>query len=441
MPLPETFKDACGDIVDRRDRASKPDTINLATVTYTIGMLRRFLREILSASAIFLLLATTAPGDTVKLRGKPAFEHVRVVRLENGRLIFEGVSRQFLRKPLDDVSWIEIDDQPAFSDAERAAARRDISAVAAYGRAADSVAAPRWVRDLARVRLIRRFDTPDWFAETNAAYLQLCESNPDLASAYRPTAAPYTEPTSLAGPLRATLHALDGPLPPAGRTLVRAHALDLALLANVQPLPEQLGLAPTVADSEATSQPSPAPADSPQAAQPGSAGLLAELERQPAASPAPAAASEERGPALRLPADALVLRAARAALDHDDPSAAEGLLRRAEPFVASADARAVALLRARLLLAGGDAARAADALMRLTEPPETDATAAAACYYVGLAHEALQRPEVARRLYRRALASPLLPADLRQAAELRSARLGDDDATAGPTVNPTDDDD
>lgn len=78
------------------------------------GPVKRFLRpEIRFAALATAMAGSSAVADTVTLAGKPPFERVEVTGVRDGRLIFRGVSQQFLRISLDRIDWVALDELPA----------------------------------------------------------------------------------------------------------------------------------------------------------------------------------------------------------------------------------------------------------------------------------------------------------------------------------------
>lgn len=96
-----------------------------------------------------------------------------------------------------------------------------------------------------------------------------------------------------------------------------------------------------------------------------------------------------------------------------DPALAVRTAERALAYAATENRPAWVLLLGRARIAAGDAARAAADLIALADGSADAALACEALYYAALAHERLDRPDVAETLYRELRNRADLPDSLR----------------------------
>lgn len=358
-------------------------------------MTRNFLQV-----APLLLLCAAARADTVKLRNKPEFRHVRVTGFRDGKLVFRGVSQQYLRKPLADVEWLEIERLPALGDAERAAAIGRWNIATTRYETAQQLADDEWLQRFVRVRLLWAYDAAGRFDLAVELYIETLSLHPaDLAQLVPTNPGP---PGSHANRrARAALEAAAS-APAAPGTLERARELLLQLL-----IYEEVTSLPFPPAPSDHLPPDPrAPADDP----------LGLLPPAPATSP-----SRNEAQSVILPADSFLLSAASHALDRGDLRRARYLVDAARPFVAADQTRPWQFIDARCQLGAGQFAAAAASLLDLAENDPDPGRSAAALYYVGLAHERMSRPDVARSCYedvlRRPSSPPAIQADARAGLE------------------------
>ncbi|MFQ5805705.1 MAG: tol-pal system YbgF family protein [Phycisphaerae bacterium] len=253
-------------------------------------------QDLLGVFFTFLLTAGFTWADAVVLKGRPPFRNVRIIDFKHGRLVFRGVSKEVLRKPLNEVARFKIDRSPILTGAEALAQTNAQESPAAYRRALTKAADP-WLRDLIRVRLLEACDRAGRFDEAVALYTELLR----------------------------------------GQTV---------------------------------------PANSPAPRHPGAVGWATNQEPR------------------------------RHWLAENEP----------HPW---------RLLLGRCRIALGQFARAADELLALAESAPSRGLSADALYYVGVAHERMERADVAAELYRELLRREDLPADLRRLAERGLQRLGE----------------
>lgn len=361
--------------------------------------------------ALILLLAATSPsrGDTVKLTNRPAFRNVAVVGFRGGRVIFRGVSGQYLRKPLPEVEWLTIAGAPDLSAAERATTTGDWGRAVPTYEAALEAAGERWLRDLVRFRLLTAYDRAGRFDRAVALYVELLGAHPDLAARFAPRH-PGPVDSDVNRQARATLVrvlAADAASPGAGA--LRALQLELMLYEGLERRPEAR-TAPTTSGPATTSLPSTGPASD------GPIGILGGDEAKP--RPAPASS-----PAVQLPSDSFVLDAAQAACDAEQYSRAVQLIELALPHVASAEQGPWRLLLGRCRIRVGRPAEAASDLLSLAETDPDAARAALALYYAGLAHERMGRADVAGKLYEELLQRADVDAEVKTRARQALDRM------------------
>jgi hypothetical protein len=470
-----------------------------------------FLRILCASCAV--LLAEAALSDVIKLRHKPPFRNVQIVALRDDVVVFRGVSRERLRKSLDDIQWIELDDLPELTDAERAAVMGDTErAIAAYAAASEKTAVD-WQRELVQARLVRCADAAGRFDVAVQAFLGLLRSNPGLAGHVAPSRCGVpgasdnaTAVASLerfiaatdAGAARSQARAVllqllfvegvtdiptdvVGPAPPVpAPPPLRPRTAPPARVAEPEPKRPRIGLLPP-SDEPATKptdqpvavpepkrprigllpppdEPETKPTDQPVAEpepKPPRIGLLpppgepttkptdepvgllppepaseTSPEPPPPTEPTPAPARitpiEDRTP-VHIPYDGILRHAVERALADGEAERAAALLDRAWPYLEESERARWRLLHGQVRIATGHAASAASDLIALAESEPPPALAAEALYYVGLAHEQMGRPDVARRTYRTLSADPSAPAEFRSRATAALARLDDPD--------------
>jgi tetratricopeptide (TPR) repeat protein len=363
---------------------------------YTIGMIRAFVRP---AGAILLLLAAAPDvwADTVRLAGKPAFRNVRISDFRAGRVIFRGVSGQYLHKPLEQVVWLEIDELPQLGIAEHAGAAGHWDRAAAAYRLALARADRPWLRDLIRFRLLSTYDRAGRFDEAVGLYAELLEGKAAAVLAPRRPGSPGSAVNARAR--RRLVESLATSDSTAARRHLRTLLLEL-LLYDGEEVPLELGLAIAPATQ-------PAPARSP------ILGLPMGRKRH------------STRPTVRLSTDSLLLSAARSALDEGDAERAVELLERGWPYVKRSARGSWRLLLGQARIEAGRYAQAAADLLDLAETAAEPDLAATALYYVGLAHERMEQTDVAGGIYRELLERGDVPERVRADAAAALERLGD----------------
>jgi tetratricopeptide (TPR) repeat protein len=132
-----------------------------------------------------------------------------------------------------------------------------------------------------------------------------------------------------------------------------------------------------------------------------------------------------RPPRVYLPADSFVFTAIEQDLLAGRAERAQRVVERALEYVESDQRGRCRLLLGRCRIATGHPAQAADDLMTLALAESDRERAAEALYYVAVAHERMDRADVAATLYRELLQREDLPAELRSKAEAGVRRVGD----------------
>ncbi len=349
---------------------------------------------------VLLCTAAVADADLVVLAGKPPFRNVQIVNFKHARLYFRGVSKEVLKKPLQDVLRVELDRCPALTSAEALVHADPPAAITAYERARGETT-EAWLRTFIHVRLLGAYDRAGRFDEAVDVYLGVIAEQPELAEQCAPR---QPAPAGSERNLRARdrlFEAIKATRAQPALAAVQTLALELLLFDEADPLPPEFA---------------------PPASRP------ARLVGTQSDPPPPLLFGEgaRRGEApLSLPPGSFVLTGVRRALAAADVARATQLLERSRPYVAEREAPVWHLLHGRCLIELGRHARAADELLALTQPPHDRSLAAEALYYVGLAHERMDRPEVAAGIYRELLRQDGLAAETQRLAVQGLKRLGE----------------
>lgn len=364
-------------------------------------------------------LAGGGPGlaDTVVLQGKPPFDNVQIINFTRGKLVFRGVCQELLRKPLGEVVRFQIDRNPMLSNAEALGWANAEPAITAYRQALADAAEP-WLRDLIRVRLLSACDHAGRFDQAVALYVKLLREDPAAVRQFAPR---HPGARRSEGNRRAREHllaALQTARSPVADRALRTLTLELLLFDEVEPLPA--GFEPPGPQPAADHA---APATSPDGLPPPLFGPARRHTRGQA--PQGAEGARHAAEPLRLPVDSFVLTGAREAFEAGDASRAARLLERALPYLHKADCGAWRLLLGRCRIELGAFARAADELLALSESTTDERLAAEALYYVAVAHERMDRADVAARLYQELSQRGGVPPEIRQRARRGLERLGE----------------
>jgi len=389
-----------------------------AAPQYTIGVSARTLPQTLSA--ILTIFGVAARADTLKLTNRPAFGNVTITDFRDDRVVFRGVSGQYLRKPAGEVEWLAIDGQAALNQAEQAAAGGDWQTASAGYEDARPTAGKPWLRRLIAVRLAAACDRGGRFDQAVAVYGELLAADPAAAARHAPRRpGPAGSEVNRRARARIEESLASGPAAPAAAGL-RTLLLELLLYEDVTPLPETLGgpAEPSAAlsDSQPSDRPQPGsrPTTAPQTA--GPLGILPPPDSRPASRP-------DAAPP-QLPPDSFLLDCVQAALDGGDPRRAARLVERATPYAAPCDRGPWRLLLGRCRIESGLLDEAVADLRSLADSDSDPALAGRALYYLGLAYERRRQPEVAAALYAEVLERSDAPEQTKALARDALARLG-----------------
>ena len=363
-------------------------------------------RAAILAGAAWLSAATH--DDTVKLAGRPPFQNVALTDFRGGRVVFRGVSGEYILKPLGEVEWLSLTGRSDINAGEEASATADWArAVTGYEQALGR-ANPPWLASLIRTRLLCAADRAGQFDRAVTVLVELVTAGaaPPAASIPRHPGLSGSEMNRRA--LAVLEEALPGVASPADAQVLRVLLLELALYEDVDVPAALRPEAAAASQPVATSRPSTAPA--------GPLGILPAEDARPSATSRPSAA-------VRLRDDSFLLDAIAAALNRGDHAWADGRLERALPFVEPTACYPWRLLLGRCQIEGGRFATAAAGLMDLAAHDPDPARRAWALYYVGLAHERMDRFDVARDLYQELAERADAPNDVRTSAQGGLRRL------------------
>lgn len=359
---------------------------------------------------ITLLLSAPLTADTITLSGKPPFEGVTLIGMAHGRIAFRGLSGETIRRPIAMVESIAVDRLPPLATAEQAAGQKNWDAAIPAYQAALSAAPDPWLRDLVRLRL--------YYAAESAAHAELsCSIYIELTKSPQ-TNGPTAPPACLAAAGMTDLRkaqqlVADAIVSKDGTAFIRDQlrplAVELLLLTEGDIPREWCPTASTIPTSRPAATSSPETEDAPPPLMFGDK------------SPTKHSPPTTQFTSVRLRAGSPVLERARR-LIATDPDQAARLLDRVEQFLDESDLPAARLLLAKAHLPG-DPARAADELLGVATAEADRARQADALYYVGLAHERLDRPDVAAQVYRELLERDDLPTELRERVRQRLAAL------------------
>jgi tetratricopeptide (TPR) repeat protein len=339
-------------------------------------------------------------ADTVKLREKPPFRKVQINDMRDGRIVFRGVSGQTLRKPLEQVEWIEIDAIPSLGAAEQArlAAKAD-EALSAYRRVLETPAFP-WLRGYVRFRLVAAAENAGRFDDAITGWLSLAnEGNaPPLPRKPGPRGG---EANVLA--IAKLTQAVSAPGRPEIRQRLQVLLLEVALLEGIEPLPA--GLESRLA-AQAVWARVPWASDLAERGA-GAAGRSSLLlpDDEPAAD------------SIFLLSDTGLLTTGTQLLEINKVDDAVQLLSRSLPFVRSGESRPWRIALGRALIEKGEFDRAIEVLTEQSGSEPGSGPNGESAYYAGLAHQKAGRTAAAREAYGDAVKDTELPAELRLSAQ------------------------
>ena len=363
-----------------------------------------------------ILLATQpARADTVILHGKQPFRNVEVCGFEDGKLEFRGVSRETLRKPLEQVARIQLTAKPMLSNAEHLLTRDAAAACTAYELVlADCDQA--WLSDFVRGRLVGTYDKTGRFSDAVEAYVGVVRRHPRLAEPLAPAnVAPRGSNANLLSikSLRSFWHdsaAADRP------EAVRRLYLELLIIEDVSPVPADLCPAETDAEPVTGDVPPAQTEDLPPL-------LFGDSGPHDQDRPRDRSATQPSRKAPVLAGDSIALKTARKLLAQGKYAAAGRIIERLRPYLDPEAGRAATILLARCRIEAGEPAAAADDLLKLAESADSRSLAAEALYYVAFAHERLDRVDVALDIYSQLLDREDLRAEVRENVRRRLENL------------------
>jgi tetratricopeptide (TPR) repeat protein len=132
----------------------------------------------------FALLASPATADSLVVNNV-TYPDVRVASVKDGEIIFSiGNSSNEIRKPLAQVTRINLADEPAFSAAEDAYAAKDYDkATEAYDKTFRTTQ-KTWLKDWVSLRLVDSANKAGRFDSAIKAYIALADKSPDAARAF-----------------------------------------------------------------------------------------------------------------------------------------------------------------------------------------------------------------------------------------------------------------
>ena len=355
---------------------------------------------------ILLIMAAvqTCAADTVTLRDKPPFRNVQIIDVRGGKLVFRGVSGETIQKPLAMVEWVEIDAMPRFSALEKATAGKQWEKAMQEIAALEREAREPWLQTLLRHRRLRILELAGKTDEGVATFLEIAHSDPQTP----PALLPQKLAAAGSNQNRATLELLRKSklrgMPPDLDEAIDRLRLQLTILEEPENLRRDFV---------------------PVAAPPPAASTTAEDEAEEGGFlfGGPKRAGPVRQ--VSLPARCGLLDECDRLLRGGNAAAAQSILDLAVPYVTAADNGPWRIMAARCRIGRHEFAKAADDLLALASEFEkrNPPLQAVALYYVGVAHEGLNRPEVAAEVYRELQGRDDLPANLREMLQTAVSRL------------------
>ncbi|MCA9244678.1 MAG: hypothetical protein KDA32_12015, partial [Phycisphaerales bacterium] len=138
------------------------------------------------ALAVLLPTPESASADVVKLADRPALTGVDVTDFVDGAIRFRGAANLQIIRPLAEVDWLDLEQSPAFSDAELARVAGEMAtALEGYLAVTERPPAP-WVGRLAQTRVIQLSDDAGRFDAAVALYVEMLLSSPEADVSIRP---------------------------------------------------------------------------------------------------------------------------------------------------------------------------------------------------------------------------------------------------------------
>jgi tetratricopeptide (TPR) repeat protein len=329
--------------------------------------------------AVNLALVFASPfalADRLRFSGGEEFKSVRVVNVADGEIVFETADARE-RRPLADLSDVQIDDIPPLEELERQmGAGRHRQAAEGYERLRDRASAT-WQRRLIEARLLRAYDLEGRLDRAGETYVQLMLDMGSGAAGL----APKNFPSPGSRFYATALGAIE-------RGVVANH-LDDATRTALSSYAERLRLAEAGAAGNTPAAPDAAtvsPADLP--------------PPSPASQPSALAQAREALDAGRYRQAVQLAEIAMKSASAEERTECS--------YVSGAAQLALARSRAAKLDAGLT-------LMEVVSREPGSPLAAAALWRVGTLYEELGRKEKARELYSEARDHPAAPEEVRRA--------------------------
>ena len=352
-----------------------------------------------------LSMCGAAPADTVVLAGKPPFQNVTITDVRRGRLHFRGVSGEILQKPLGLVASVVLDSLPQLTAADAALAAGDPDAALDALTQCESQVRESWQRALIASRRLAVLSAAGRTDQALKAFLDLVREDPQIPTEnLPPDIGPAGSPANRAALVLLRKSRLRG-LSPSLEQALAMRRLELMLLEDPDAVRREFAPSDEPASVQAA------------ASQPSDEDTTPLLFGTPRAAPTATPVELTRASPLRKEANRLLTGGQR--------RTALNVIERAMPFVRKNDRGWWTLDAARCRIDLREYARAADELLAVATAAETTDRdlSARALYYVGLAHEGLNRPDVAADQYRELRGRNDLPDDLRAEVEAALERL------------------
>lgn len=386
--------------------------------TYSIGMFRASRCKIALGIASILVVCRT-PADTVVFTGKPPFRNVAITDIRHGRLLFRGVSGETVQKPLGLVTSVALDTLPQFAQSDDAVAAGDYDSALAALNECEKEVRENWQRTLVRYRRLAVLSAAGRTDQALAAFADLVREDPQTPAENLPCDIGPTASSANRAALALLRKTRFRGVTPALEQALAVRRLELTLLEEPDSVRREFT---PLEQRSASDAPASQPTDDDDAPL---------LFGTPRAAPSAAPIALSRDSPLRIEA--------RRLLAAGDARTALRLLERALPFVRNIDRGWWTLDACRCRIELREFARAADELLAVSTAADAAAAsankaappagaadralAAWALYYVGLAHEGLNRPDVAADQYRELRSREDLPADLVAEVEAGLQRL------------------
>ncbi len=370
-------------------------------------------------------MAVVAAGDTVTLVGKPPFNNVQITDYRGGRLVFRGVSREVLRIPIEQVQSLEIDGLEALNAAERAAGSADWATAARHYENALTRTGERWLADLMALRMLEVCDRAGRFDRAVELFVELVDAKGGGTTVRPPKRAGPCGSAENRTARRKLERAIETTRSITAQEIFRKLYFELLIADDAEDFDRLFP--PPAADGRGAAGGSISLAASPLApaegnlVRPAVLNALASGEGERALRMVrrmlPYVESAERAPFPGHPAESTGEAGKSADVDgHSiDPagSANRTAIVKTVDAAGKYDRDGWRLLLGRAQIQAGDAVAAIAGLIELAHRARDAAVAVEALYYAGLAHERIDRADVAEELYREVLGKEAASAEMR----------------------------